>query len=628
MKRFFTNGKLAVLLIFTVIMPFSLASGKDKIAPGQVVEEPFGYDEIWSFGVMADTQWTPYGFRDDDGVKTYGLLDPEGENKGSVAIGIIDQLNQRFIAHGVKFVIAVGDLTDNGSDAGIAARAAAAQALYNAGIGFFPMRGNHEMYHKFFSPTEPDNGYGVPAMKANFPQNTGAGNNLFGARNFSSPEPADETMRTDLYGMSYSFEYGPEGGDATFVIIDDWATEHERTEVAGLTGVYYGYTLEEQLPWIRSKLELYQRPTTHGFIFSHQPMIAENHTDSIFGGYLKDNKSLQNEFIGLLDRNKVAFYISGHDHQYCRSIIESPDTLSNVEQIICQSDCPKMYGPYGDSYVYWYGEKTRSTQIAQEFRNIGYYIFTVNGPNVTVDYYSDATGEFDDNADFPYKGALENEVTETPYTPTFNFVKKDTFHFSLMGDSYLVEQGGTYADLRSRYSGTEVKLLAGANNSTATTMISPTGSAYNLTADAPLVKKVNFAWEPKTDGVYSNILIISGIAEFGADSTPADPKTTDKYVIRLATDDSLAYTPSETDYIILSMDTSGEWVNAASLTGATPNYVGVIDLDANPAFDFNTLNLGDYGFYSQTRYGSSYIYPIVKVNYEGKFAVAKKTSAK
>src|SRR4030042_1487490 len=166
MKRFFTNGKLAVLLlIFTVIISFSMAYSEDKTAPKPVVVEPFEYDEIWSFGVMADTQWTPYGFRDDDGdgVKTYGLLDPEGENKGSVAVGIIDQLNQRFIAHGVKFVIAVGDLTDNGSDAGIAARAAAAQALYNAGIGFFPMRGNHEMYPKFFHPTEPDNGYGIPA---------------------------------------------------------------------------------------------------------------------------------------------------------------------------------------------------------------------------------------------------------------------------------------------------------------------------------------------------------------------------------------------------------------------------------------------------------------------------------
>ena len=41
-------------------------------------------------------------------------------------------------------MIQVGDLTENGNDADIAARAAAAQPLIDAGIGFFPMRGNHE----------------------------------------------------------------------------------------------------------------------------------------------------------------------------------------------------------------------------------------------------------------------------------------------------------------------------------------------------------------------------------------------------------------------------------------------------------------------------------------------------
>ena len=84
--------------------------------------------EAWSFGIMGDTQWQ----KDD------------GKNPNSVAVDIINQVNQAMIAHGVKFVIAVGDITDNGSKIALDTRATYAQTLYNAGIGFYPLRGNHE----------------------------------------------------------------------------------------------------------------------------------------------------------------------------------------------------------------------------------------------------------------------------------------------------------------------------------------------------------------------------------------------------------------------------------------------------------------------------------------------------
>lgn len=55
----------------------------------------------WKFGVMADTQW-----------KT----SPDGKNPNTVAVGVINHLNQEFINHGVKFVIQTGDLTEYGSN--------------------------------------------------------------------------------------------------------------------------------------------------------------------------------------------------------------------------------------------------------------------------------------------------------------------------------------------------------------------------------------------------------------------------------------------------------------------------------------------------------------------------------
>jgi hypothetical protein len=76
--------------------------------------------QVWSFGVMGDTQWTL-------------ATDPAGNNPGGVPVSIIDQINQQFINKGVKFVIQVGDLTENGNDADVTRRATAAQALYDAG---------------------------------------------------------------------------------------------------------------------------------------------------------------------------------------------------------------------------------------------------------------------------------------------------------------------------------------------------------------------------------------------------------------------------------------------------------------------------------------------------------------
>ena len=115
------------------------------VAVGSASAEP------WKFGVMGDTQWTCD-------------TDPTGANPNNVSKSIIDQINPQFIKAGVKFVIQVGDLTENGNDADIAERAAAAQPLIDAGIGFFPMRGNHETY------AGPANNFGIPQFQSSFPQ--------------------------------------------------------------------------------------------------------------------------------------------------------------------------------------------------------------------------------------------------------------------------------------------------------------------------------------------------------------------------------------------------------------------------------------------------------------------------
>jgi hypothetical protein len=363
--------------------------------------------EPWKFGVMSDTQWT-------------APTDPAGKNPNGVAVSVIDQINQRFIDAGVKFVIQVGDLTEKGNDADIATRATAAEPLYRAGIGFFPMRGNHEVYAK----PEGVNHYGIPAFRDNFPQTRGQGSHIYGALNFNSPT----SVSPDLDGMSYSFDYGEAGNSARFVIIDNWVTPSKR--VPHENGYTYGYSINDQQTWISSRLDKGTRGAAHAFVLSHQNIMGQNHQDSIFTGYTNANPDWQNAFFASLQKNEVKYYISGHDHIHQRSIITSPDGAWKVEQLICASDSSKFYTPKPATDPKWFGQKAREASISQELYTIGYYIFTIDGPRVTVDYYSDDHGKWQSDASYPNGPGLP----DTGITPTFNFVKKETWGYTLSGN--------------------------------------------------------------------------------------------------------------------------------------------------------------------------------------------------
>jgi len=356
---------------------------------------------------MSDTQWT-------------APTDPAGKNPNGVAVSIIDQINQKFVDAGVKFVIQVGDLTENGNDADIATRAAAAEPLYRAGIGFFPMRGNHEVYAK----PEGVNQYGIPAFRNNFPQTRGQGSHVYGTINFNSPI----SVSSELDGMSYSFDYGDTANSARFVIIDNWVTPSKR--VPHENGYTYGYSIHDQQPWISGRLDKKARGTTHAFAFSHQNLIGENHQDSLFTGYTDANPEWQNAFFASLRENGVKYYISGHDHIHQRSIITSPDGASKVEQLICASDSSKFYTPKPPTDPKWFGQKVREASVSQELYTVGYYIFTIDGPRVTVDYYSDDHGKCQSDGSYPNGPGLP----DTGITPTFNFVKKETWGYTLSGN--------------------------------------------------------------------------------------------------------------------------------------------------------------------------------------------------
>ncbi len=367
---------LAAVLVLLVglVGPFSAAAAGADTEP-------------WSFGVMSDTHWSC-------------PTDPAEENPGACSLSIMKQMNKVFIAEGVEFVMHLGDMTNVNGD--ISALAQGAQELYDAGIGFFPARGNHDVFAE---------SYCVPAMAANFPQTRGT-SNTFGASNFSSP-----TIHEDLNGLSYSFDFGPEGNDARIVVIDDWAVPSQKVEYPEAPYYWFGYSMSEQQSWISERLDRETRGTAQAFAFSHHNLIGEYHYDCLFG-LANTDLPAQNAFFASLAGNDVRYYFSGHEHFHNRSLVTSPDGRWTVQDIICAPAASKVLAPKDPGSANFFGQKYRHTPMAQELNDIGFYIVTVDGPCVSVTYYADATGGFQSDAKWP-----RGEGTQV--TPQFDFVERD-----------------------------------------------------------------------------------------------------------------------------------------------------------------------------------------------------------
>ncbi|MCK9418382.1 MAG: metallophosphoesterase [Nitrospirae bacterium] len=535
------NNEYALALTLALVMFFAATSA---------------FAGPWKFGVMSDTQWK---------------ANVDGENPETVAVGIINQLNTQFINHDVKFVIQVGDLVDketnspNGLplDRTIDTRAAAAQPLYDAGIGFYPLRGNHEG-----SQTA------AGEFQTLYTQTTGSGPHVFGAENFSSPFP-------NLSGLSYSFDYH----NARFVILDQF-TRTDGTSYLNSTN----NNIIDQLGWIDARLSTRPRKA-HAFVFSHKNLIGQNHTDSLFGSNPAANPDAQNAFIGSLAAHGVRYHLGGHDHVHNRSIVASPDGSAFVQDIIASSNSYKFYIPQNPSNDAKYNVPgfgfSRETPIAQELFTVGYYIFTVDGPRVTVEHYASPNG-CDGDCDL---------VT----TPTLTFTKRETFGYSLNGREFLVPQGGAYTTVEDSYHGTTAWILDGINGSTATDY-----------ASRPLTKAVDTGWTPRdlgtpkrNDDLASDILTLWGMADLGCEQT-------DVYTLSMSYDHH-GQPPIHLGrglFGLASRDQDGNWINAVdrNFGGAKKFVLG----PWKPGYEFGT-----YGIDLRTHT----VWAII--NYNADFAVAR-----
>ena len=477
----------------------------------------------WAYGVMADTQW---------------ISTDDGSNPNSCAVAIINNLNTQFIAQGVKFVVHVGDLQDNGSSAGLDDRAEFTQALYNAGIGLFPLRGNHEAsapnateFKRVFPQTagglqnatpsdvfapNPDDVNTHPVAVSGAPFAMGL--------NFSKPSSV-LTGNTTWDGLSYSFDYN----NARFVLLDQFMMPNGTSANGNLE-------IPPQQPWINTVLA--GKPAGgHTFVFAHKGLITQDHVDTLFGNDPSQDPTDQDAFITSLQTNGVHYYMGGHDHMHNRAIVTTTDgKTASVQNIICSSDSSKFYTPNVPSNDVTYDVPafghTRETPISQELWTAGYYIVTIDGVKATVDFYS---AEMDPS----YVDANDQVVTTTP---PMNFTKRETYGYGLNGKEFVVPQGQSYATVQDSFAATTAKILGGTNAKTNTAF---DGRNLSTTVDT--------GWNAATCATLSDILSLwMTVSTLGSAQT-------DTYVLSLNFT-NVGLTPGS--FGLATKDANGNWINA------------------------------------------------------------------
>ena len=415
MTGFKQRSLITLLVLMASLTPlFTACSTNSSGTPQPVVSA----SKPWSFGVISDTQWT---IKTADG----SAYADDGYSPNTVPANIIKQVDQQFIKAGVKFVTSMGDNVDWSNKTDIDTRVLYAQDLYNAGIGFYAFRGNHEVENPAYSDSAAEFLHVFPQIGTGVQNNlpTDVTSSIIPATDLANNPPANKTGSTFTLGsrftfptavndanksLSYSFMYN----NVTFMMLDQFdATSNSNNS-----------TISQQQQWINSMLS--GRPAnTLAFVFSHKNLLGGNHKDNLFGAQITtkdpgdgngvdianltaENKTAmttkltaENNFIASLQANNVPYIFSGHDHHYYVSLVNSPDGKSKVHQFIMQSDSSKFYVPPLHS--------TNDIPIQEDLNRVCYYIFTVDGPCVTIDYYGDTKGG-------GYYGANGG---------TFNFVK-------------------------------------------------------------------------------------------------------------------------------------------------------------------------------------------------------------
>jgi len=268
--------------------------------------------ELVRFIVTGDTRGT-------------GLVNP-------INTTILAEIAQTTIDEGANFILFTGDLVYGSADrttleSQLTAWRTTMQAVYDANIGVYPCRGNH------------DNG-----SKA-------AWDNVFsGDYTLPGNGPSGEENVTFSFTCQNVFIAG----------LDQYGTHPHRVNQA----------------WLEEQFTLITQP--HVFVFGHEPAFQVIHSDC-----LDDYPGNRNIFWNSIAAACGRLYFAGHDHLYNHAIIDNND--GNIQNDLHQY----VIGTGGAPLSAWGGSYSGSNgvwtpELVYYEKQYGYVLVEIDGLNVTL----------------------------------------------------------------------------------------------------------------------------------------------------------------------------------------------------------------------------------------------------
>ncbi|MGB2863006.1 MAG: hypothetical protein WBC05_06750 [Sedimentisphaerales bacterium] len=271
---------------------------------------------------------------------------------------VLGELVTEILSQGADFVLFPGDLVSGYASIGPAGFEAQLRAwvqmmdpVYNAGIGVYVSRGNHEIMDVWGYYIRPD----------------------------IDPEDNHATRWLNVFGNDlYPEQMLPDNGPALEKYMT-YAVTHKNAFIISLdqyAGINHDTVHMVNQQWLDAQLAANTKP--HIFIAGHETAFRAMHTDCL------DNRPDERDAFWASIRNTGGrTYFAGHDHFYDHALIDDGDgnPNNNIHQYIIGTGGARPYAwspPYSGNNSYYTVEQLYHAE------NYGYVLVEVDGLNVTL----------------------------------------------------------------------------------------------------------------------------------------------------------------------------------------------------------------------------------------------------
>ena len=394
--------------------PISTAQSSTQTQSSEEASAP----EPFKIGLLPDTQ---------------GGTDAQGQ--AHVSIYPMREVLAHQASAGVDMVIAVGDLTDKGSDIEFAEWRSVADAYAEQGIEFMPLMGNHETSYAYTYNWIENMKNFIPEDAVHMPD--------YEWINYYVVRENVAVFALAYYNLPVAFSWIKETVESLEGIEHIVVASHD-----GLIGAKYGQTLEQIVDGTKDD----------DWVYSVQPQIREFFAD------------------------KDVVYVQGHEHQYQRSLVSAKTTLETFPSSSTPTGGNYRMDTYTQimsgnasykGYEFRFGErelvqmivsqKNATMENGSENFDVNSAMLTFTGPRLDYEaYYASHTATSNDaDQDFTAEWHLMDKFSRTKNRCESviypNSILSDTRPVLVFQTRYMTNE--CYAD-----DGSYVNLVGGQNN--------------------------------------------------------------------------------------------------------------------------------------------------------------------